>query len=286
MDNYNDKFLEEIMAVLCNLEKNISIELNLLNNDFLDINTDRSDYQNWIPFTLNVTINGRTLGYSSKVGATFTIFEARNLLEILDAIINTKKKGEKIDRIELSSSEAYFDIVFYETFENNKVYIELWLNTALISNGDNYGYDEGFRFVSEIDNLELFNNELHIQMNAIINNNYYKGFEGEPCIKFIWVKPDNENLTLKIWIGYFDTIMNAINPTNHGWSGLSYYYHLDEGWYDESPWEIPNLNPVIDELLSIDTTSFDLVTKDVFTKLLSLLVNAKEKNDKILISYD
>lgn len=156
------------MAVLSNLEKNISIEINLLNNDFLDINTDRSDYQNWIPFTLNVTINGRTLGYSSKVGATFTIFELRNLLEKLDIIINTKKTGKEIDRIELSSSEAYFDIVFYETYENNEVYIELWLNTALISNEDNCGYDEGFRFVSEINNLELFNNELRMQMDEIV----------------------------------------------------------------------------------------------------------------------
>lgn len=121
-------------------------------------------------------------------------------------------------------------------------------------------------------------------MDKIINN-YYKGFEGEPEIQFIRVKPNNENLVLKIWIGYFDRIMDTIKPTKHGWSGLSYYYHLDEGWYDENPWEVPNLSIVLDELKEIDRTSFDSITNDVLTDILSLLINAKQENNTVLISY-
>jgi len=44
------------MPKLNNIEGNILLEINLLNNDFLDVDEERQDSENWIPFefVLNV----------------------------------------------------------------------------------------------------------------------------------------------------------------------------------------------------------------------------------------
>jgi len=40
------------MPKLNNIEGNILLEINLLNNDFLDVDEERQDSENWIPFEI------------------------------------------------------------------------------------------------------------------------------------------------------------------------------------------------------------------------------------------
>ena len=114
---------------------------------------------------------------------------------------------------------------------------------------------------------------------------YYSGFEGSPKIQFISVI-DNEKLTIRVWIGYFDNIMEAINFEPPEWTGLALYYHLDEGWYEESPWKIPELDTIIQQFQKIDYKVFDKETKKVYEDIFNLLQKAKAEQKSVIIVYD
>ncbi len=49
---------------------------------------------------------------------------------------------------------------------------------------------------------------------------FYTGYEGEPEIIFYFENSDGQQTQLKAWIGYFDSIMSAIQPVEKGWEGL------------------------------------------------------------------
>ena len=53
--------------------------------------------------------------------------------------------------------------------------------------------------------------------------NFYKGFEGEPELTILQVaKNENTKLYLKIWMGYFDEIIERIKPNEKGyWEGIT-----------------------------------------------------------------
>ncbi len=121
-------------------------------------------------------------------------------------------------------------------------------------------------------------------MEKIINK-YYKGFEGEPEIQFICYD-DVQKLILRMWVGYFDNIMNAIKPESLGWTGLAYFYHMHEGWYDNSPWEIPDIQATIEQFKNINSDLFDNDTKCVFNDIFDLLLNAYLANQTVWIAYE
>ena len=52
-------------------------------------------------------------------------------------------------------------------------------------------------------------------MNNVVDK-YYKGYEGEPEIQIIKKSTNNERIVLRIWIGFFDDIMTAIEPNQLG----------------------------------------------------------------------
>ncbi|AIS61075.1 Uncharacterised protein [Listeria ivanovii subsp. londoniensis] len=114
-------------------------------------------------------------------------------------------------------------------------------------------------------------------------DDYYKGFEGYPEIDF-YVYINGEKMGIEMWDGYFDKIMNELSPINGKWTSLAYYYHLDEGWYDESPWEIPNNKEALELLETVETSQLDVISHEILLKLINLL---KENiNNTIYIEYD
>lgn len=122
-------------------------------------------------------------------------------------------------------------------------------------------------------------------MDKIIRN-YYNGYEGEPEIQFIRILQDGQKLLLRIWIGFFDNIMTAIKPDLNGWTGLAYYYHLVEGWYDKSPWEIPSIDKAVEQFEKIDISCFDENTMNVYADICKLLRDAQASNEKVWIAYE
>ncbi|MBW7475225.1 dihydroorotate dehydrogenase (quinone) [Paenibacillus oenotherae] len=117
----------------------------------------------------------------------------------------------------------------------------------------------------------------------VINDKYYEGYEGEGEIQFIRYLADGNRFILRIWDGFFDKIMSSIDPEPDGWTGLAYFYHVEEPWW-EKPWEIPDKEVVLKQFEKIDTSNFDDTTKDLLNELCVLLLHAQKCNEVVMIA--
>lgn len=148
----------------------------------MDIKKERSNFENWIPFIFNLIINERVYKYSEEQGVTFTIFEIENFIAKLEDIVTLKEKNLEFNRYEFSSSEGYFEFIIYDPLEENEAYIEIWINTALNSEGVMFGYDDGVRFVTTIECLDCFKNELRNQLHQILDSQIiWKKWDKDTC---------------------------------------------------------------------------------------------------------
>ncbi|GKU77602.1 hypothetical protein [Paenibacillus sp. L3-i20] len=87
----------------------------------------------------------------------------------------------------------------------------------------------------------------------MINDSYYFGFEGEPQITFIYENL-NDKYELRLWNGYFETLLNCMFEQFTDRSGILHEYSIYEGWYEESPWEITKIEEAIQLFKSFDAT--------------------------------
>lgn len=123
--------------------------------------------------------------------------------------------------------------------------------------------------------------------NVNIDEKYYKGFEGEPEMTFLIEVQNEIPKAIGIWEGYFSEIIKRIEPSECGWNGLAYYYHLDIGWFEECPWLIPNLQEAYEQLknISLDVLG-EKAEKEIVEKITDLMREAMSKKGKMYILYD
>ncbi|MGE6577828.1 WapI family immunity protein [Paenibacillus xylanexedens] len=146
----------------------MSLSMDLINNKFLDVDLQREDYENWIPFILSFYLENENYNYSEASGATLTIYEIKNLIISIEEMIEKKNNNHIIERYEFSSSECYSELIFFDTFELNLVYVEIWINIGSYTEGGTFGFDKGFRFVVNLESLGEFKNEINCQLNLLI----------------------------------------------------------------------------------------------------------------------
>jgi len=144
------------MPKLNNIEGNILLEINLLNNDFLDVDEERQDSENWIPFEFVLNVPREKICLYAWYGATFSVYEIKSLIEKFEQIAENKLSKKKLWEIWISSSESYFDIIVDDPLEDGEIYMEIWLNIGTITDGELSGYDKGFRFVVKLDHIYRF----------------------------------------------------------------------------------------------------------------------------------
>ncbi|MFN2746772.1 MULTISPECIES: hypothetical protein [Bacillus] len=119
----------------------------------------------------------------------------------------------------------------------------------------------------------------------MLHTKFYDGFEGEPEI----VLSDGENKVV-IWNGYFETLLNSLLDTNIKKEGIIKEYFYQEGWYNDSPWVIEDVQLTINQMKSFDVSKLD--TSDGFKKELVELVKEtiqfleNAKNKTVVIEYD
>ena len=122
-------------------------------------------------------------------------------------------------------------------------------------------------------------------MDKIID--FYKGFEGEGETQFILQLKDKTKTIVKIWDGFVDDIMDKIEPEANGWTGLAYYYNLDEGWFDDSPWMIPSIEEALDQFRQVENATFRFEkTQDVIKEICNLLAIASETHCDAFIAKE
>jgi hypothetical protein len=120
-----------------------------------------------------------------------------------------------------------------------------------------------------------------------INEKYYSGFEGEPEIIFYIEKSDGSKSGIGVWVGYFNSIIKQIKPNEGRWTSLAYYYHLDIGWYEESPWLIVNLEEAYEQLREINKEDLTYEEdKVILNTILNMFRQAIDKSYKMYISYE
>ncbi|MFD0670581.1 hypothetical protein [Cohnella sp. GCM10027633] len=129
-----------------------------------------------------------------------------------------------------------------------------------------------------------------------VNAAYYTGFEGEPEIAFVY-EMTNERQVLKLWTGYFDTIMDLMCQYESYKNGILHEYYVHEGWYEESPWEVTQLDATIQLFKSFHLQSVDVkaaeaspnivpVLPDVAREIIQFLEQARINGSTVYIVYD
>jgi len=119
-----------------------------------------------------------------------------------------------------------------------------------------------------------------------IIDKFYNGYEGEPEIQIIKRCNQEEVVLLRIWTGFFDNIMSAVEPEETGWTSLAYYYNLDIGWYEESPWLLKDIKAAINQLKSIDVDELSRDEVEVLVEIIKAFEDAIVAGDDILIAYE
>ena len=117
----------------------------------------------------------------------------------------------------------------------------------------------------------------------IINSKYYEGYEGEGEIQFIRHLSNGDKYVIRIWDGYFDKIMRGIQPEQDGWTGLAYYYHVEEPWW-EKPWKIPDIQIVLKQLQEIKTEHLNVEAKELLVELCNIMSNSWKLNESVWIA--
>lgn len=129
-----------------------------------------------------------------------------------------------------------------------------------------------------------------------VNDTYYAGFEGEPEIRLIY-KDSDESYILKIWNGYFDTLLDCLVQIESAQSNILSEYYAHEGWYEESPWEVKNIRENLQLFTSFDInnlteeeakslTNILPVIPDLKNDIIILLERAVNGNGNVYIEYD
>lgn len=154
------------MAILENDEENIYLEINLINNKYLDLESD-SDYEKWVPFQLVLKVPGKEYAHLDG-DFTFNVYEVKQLLLNLRNKINEKKKNKKISNYSFYCSEAYFEFNLDETLEEGLLEVSLWLNMGEFTNGKYCGFYDGYRFVVTIESLESFCQKIEMEFNNLL----------------------------------------------------------------------------------------------------------------------
>lgn len=112
--------------------------------------------------------------------------------------------------------------------------------------------------------------------------NYYEGYEGYPEIDF-FILSDDSREGIQMWDGYFYNIMRKIKPVNGEWTSLAYYFNLNEGWYDESPWKIPSNVAAIEQFETIERSELGEIEAEVLAEILGLL--KENRASQVFIDY-
>ena len=145
------------MAVLYSQERNIKVSIEICHNQNYDVLENRTDYENWIPFSFN--LNTPTLNRNINEDSTFTLFEIKNFIKNSKELCITKNK-----KIDFCTLEAYFEMIVNPICEDDELEIVLWLNVGTITNGEHYGYKEGCLFYTSIDKYKRFIEELESEL--------------------------------------------------------------------------------------------------------------------------
>lgn len=156
------------MPTLKNLDNNIKLGIDLVRNQFWNVDEARPDFENWVPFVMKLECGDERYEFSNEIGATFSHYELTKLLSDLGGVIDEKSRGNSFDSIEFNTSERYFDLLVHDPLEPDLAQIELWICIGSLTEGRNSGYDKGFRFEVNVEALQTLITGLSLQLRELM----------------------------------------------------------------------------------------------------------------------
>lgn len=132
------------MPKLTGIFGSTTLYINLLANEYLVIDSEKDDYENWIPFSFKIHAqNENAIEFPEEIGPTFSLEELKYLISSLKEIVNQKSQGKIIKPYEFGTLERYFTLNIYDTHETDELYIDVWIIVSKYTHGAVYGYDKG-----------------------------------------------------------------------------------------------------------------------------------------------
>jgi hypothetical protein len=91
---------------------------------------------------------------------------------------------------------------------------------------------------------------------------------------------------VRMWSGHFDALMSKIEPDGGRWTGLALPYHLQEGWYVESPWKVPDLQVVTQQWEQLAVAGVRADCQALYSAVLELMREAGEPGATLWIAEE
>lgn len=138
------------MAKLTNDEQNINLTIDFLKKikDTIIINNESETF---IPFVLKLVTPEKTYNTDKFV---MSVRELKYLIENLNHVLHVSHQEDYT--FDYYNSEALFEMIVSFLSEDLQIEIMIWINIGALTNGDKYGYDEGYRFIVDLDTFEKF----------------------------------------------------------------------------------------------------------------------------------
>lgn len=116
----------------------------------------------------------------------------------------------------------------------------------------------------------------------------YKGFEGEPEIKIVSKnKYEQTEAALSLWIGYFDAVIELIEPNEKGcWEGFPLDYHTTEKWKEKENWQCREKRLFIEQLKRINIAELSADYQTAYQELLKIFEKSITSKNKIYFNYE
>ncbi|ACZ07306.1 Uncharacterised protein [Sebaldella termitidis] len=128
----------------------------------------------------------------------------------------------------------------------------------------------------------------------IIDDRYYREYEGEGEIDFICQKNGRKVKKIQIWEGYFLSILNGLIKNGEKPVGMLCMLLISDTW-DKEPWRIPDIQEMIIVFEKYDENNFseserpsklllDLLP-EVLESIIKFLKEVKENNGDVYMEY-
>lgn len=139
------------MSILGNLEKNIYFSLDLVRKE-----GEGNDYETNIFFELTLLIDKNKYSYLRDKNMSLTKYELNHFIENVKKSVENYGNTNKFENIYFFSSEAYFEFNILYGGALDEIEVVIWLNIGGLSDGQEFGYDKGFRFSSNVRDISRF----------------------------------------------------------------------------------------------------------------------------------
>lgn len=116
----------------------------------------------------------------------------------------------------------------------------------------------------------------------MVDNHFYEEHQGEPQIELICEKEQDADKWI-IWENYVDQIIRLIEPVKKGWIGSEYYNKMYLSLFEDSEWEVSDLNSALDQFKSIDLKQLDEKLQELVVLFCSVLEKSIKASYKVII---